>query len=412
MFNKISIKNVLGINKKIDLDFMASPKQKEKKNSVFEIEPYVNINKVIGIIGPNASGKSSIIDALIELRIFLEQYEIIESLKKSNSEEMKKLLDNYNNETEGFLPDRNYEKLSEKSEISIEMYIPTGEIPGYYKYSLVYDDKILNETLIYRKKFKSEKEILVEDYKTDTKRSDIGYKCNYKDSIIKDYENVDKKLVDKFNETLKYYNTFYKYFVGRSFFQTNGDYSWTETIDYVKNNKDVILKLLKLVDSKICDITLSKNNAGGEKLIFHLHNSAKLEWIELSTGTKNMINLFVSIMKTIENEGIMICDEIETSLHKELVQLIINLFLTSNNSSQLIFTTHEPEILDKSGMRNEQKYFLHYKNGQTEAIKISDINPRSDYSFSKNYYTDERFMPQPTKEKINEFCKLVNGKKE
>lgn len=103
----------------------------------------------------------------------------------------------------------------------------------------------------------------------------------------------------------------------------------------------------------------------------------------------------------------MLCDEIETALHKELVQLIIQLYLKNNNYSQLIFTTHAPEILDKSNMRNEQKYYLNSSNGKVKIKRISDINPRSDYSFSKNYYADERFMPQPNKKEIDTFCDYI-----
>ena len=82
MFTKIIIENILGINNKIELDLMATPKKKEKKDTIVEIETNVNVNKVNGIIGANASGKSSIIHSLLELRVFLAQYEIVENAKK------------------------------------------------------------------------------------------------------------------------------------------------------------------------------------------------------------------------------------------------------------------------------------------------------------------------------------------
>ena len=82
MFNRIIINNILGINNKVELNFIAGPKKKEKKETVIEIEPNINVNKVIGIIGPNASGKSSIIHSLLELRIFLAQYQIVETAKE------------------------------------------------------------------------------------------------------------------------------------------------------------------------------------------------------------------------------------------------------------------------------------------------------------------------------------------
>lgn len=408
MFNKIVINNILGINNKIELDFMAVPKKKEK-NTIMEIEPYINVNKIIGIIGPNASGKSSVIHSLLELRVFLAQYEILARAKERNDEKMLKYI------TNRFLPERNFENLEEKSEIVLEMYIPNGEIPGYYIYSLVYDNEKLNEKLIYKKKYKSKKQIIVEDFNTDSKRSDIGYKCFYRDSILKDYEAVGKQLVNKFNETIKYYNTFYQYYVGESIYQIGVDdvdyINMQETIDFIKQNEDIIKGLLKIVDSKIIGVDFEKDEDGDEIVKFETQKNVKLNIWDLSTGTRRILQLLITIIKTIENNGVMLCDEIETALHKELVQLIIQLYLKNNNYSQLIFTTRDPEILDQSNMRNDQKYYLNNTKEKVEIKRISEINSRSDYSFSKNYYIDKRFMPQPSRDEINEFCNYIINRK-
>lgn len=409
MFNRIIINNILGINNKVELNFIAGPKKKEKKETVIEIEPNINVNKVIGIIGPNASGKSSIIHSLLELRIFLAQYQIVETAKEKKDEKMLKYMSNR------FLPERNLENLNEDSEITLEMYIPNGEIPGYYTYSLIYNNDRLNEKLFYRKKYKSKKQQLIEDFNTDTKRSDIGYKCFYKDSIIKDYETVGKQLVNKFNETIKYYNTFYQYYLGDSIYQigvNDVDYiNMQETIEFIKKNEDVIAKLLKIVDPKITGVSFENDEDGDEIIKFRTNKNVKLNIWDISTGTRRILQLVITIIKTIKNNGVMLCDEIETALHKELVQLIIQLYLKNSNYSQLIFTTHDPEILDKSEMRNEQKYYLNNSNEKVQIKKISEINSRSDYSFSKNYYTDKRFMPQPNKEEINKFCNYIMEKK-
>lgn len=410
MFTKIIIENILGINNKIEMNFMATPKKKEKKETIVEIEKNVNVNKINGIIGANASGKTSIINSLLELRVFLAQYEIIDNAKKKNDENILKLLS-----SDDFLPDRNIENLEKNSEITLEMFIPTGEIPGFYTYSLILNDEKLNEKLIYRKKFRSKKSKIIENYYTDSKRSDIGYKCFYKDSILKDYEKVGKQLVNKFNDTLRYYNTFYKYYIGDSIYPmgiTNFDYiNIEETVNFIKNNEDIIVKLLKIVDSKIVRVVFENDENGDEVVRFVTKNDKKLDIWNLSTGTNRTLQLLIMILKTINNNGIMLCDEIETALHKELVQLIIKLFLKSNNYSQLIFTTHLPEILDEENMRNDQKFYLSSeKDGKVKIEKISQINPRSDYSISKNYYTDIHFMPQPTEKQINDFCDYVFSK--
>ena len=113
MFNRIIINNILGINNKVELNFIAGPKKKEKKETVIEIEPNINVNKVIGIIGPNASGKSSIIHSLLELRIFLAQYQIVETAKEKKDEKMLKYMSNR------FLPERNLENFRDKKLIAL-----------------------------------------------------------------------------------------------------------------------------------------------------------------------------------------------------------------------------------------------------------------------------------------------------
>ena len=55
------------------------------------------------------------------------------------------------------MPERNFENLEENSLIKLDLYIPNGEITGYYTYELEYNDEILFERLFYRKKFNSKK---------------------------------------------------------------------------------------------------------------------------------------------------------------------------------------------------------------------------------------------------------------
>lgn len=410
MFTKITLENVKGIRGLIELDFVAPPKKKGKKDSVVMLEPNVYVNKVTGIIGSNASGKSSIIKALIELQCFLGQYELLNYAKERNDERMQKALMKHR------LPERNFEKLDEKSRINLDVYISKGQKEGYYTYELEYDKDSLTEKLFYRKKFKAKTKFEIENYTSNEQRSDIGYKCYYKDSIIEDYKEVSEKLKESFEEKLKYYKTFYEYFManynyilGAREFEniTNKD-----LIEFVENNKDIALKLLNLIDTKIQDVKTKKDEDGETLVKFITHSGTELDIWNLSTGTIRMISIIITTLETIKNNTVMLCDEIETALHKELVELIINMYLKSNRYGQLIYTTHIPEILDHKEMRNEQKYYLTSRNGEIIVKKVSEINPRPDYSISKNYYSDPNYAPQPTNSAIKEFCNYVTNNKE
>ena len=71
MFNYIYIDNIAGIDTPVELDFIGIPRKKEKQNTVVKIENGVYVNKLTGIIGGNASGKTSIIRAISAIGTFL-----------------------------------------------------------------------------------------------------------------------------------------------------------------------------------------------------------------------------------------------------------------------------------------------------------------------------------------------------
>lgn len=100
-----------------------------------------------------------------------------------------------------------------------------------------------------------------------------------------------------------------------------------ETIEFIKKNEDVIVKLLKIVDPKITGVSFENDEDGDEIIKFRTNKNVKLNIWDISTGTRRILQLVITIIKTIKNNGVMLCDEIETALHKELVQLIIQLYL-------------------------------------------------------------------------------------
>jgi len=64
MFTNIYLDNFLGISAPIELDFISKSRNKGDNSSVIKIEEGIYINKIIGIIGGNASGKTSILRAI------------------------------------------------------------------------------------------------------------------------------------------------------------------------------------------------------------------------------------------------------------------------------------------------------------------------------------------------------------
>lgn len=65
-----------------------------------------------------------------------------------------------------------------------------------------------------------------------------------------------------------------------------------------------------------------------------------------SEGTKRMLGVEAAIYRAISRECILPVDEIESSLHPELVEYIIEQFLKAESQSQLIITTHYDPLLN------------------------------------------------------------------
>ena len=60
----------------------------------------------------------------------------------------------------------------------------------------------------------------------------------------------------------------------------------------------------------------------------------------------------------IKDGSIYAIDELENSLHYELVAHFIKIFLENSNSSQLIFTTHDINLLNLDFLRRDTVWFV------------------------------------------------------
>ena len=425
MFNYIYIDNVAGIDTPVELNFIGVPRKKEKQNTVVKIENGVYVNKITGIIGGNASGKTSIIKAISAIGTFLsfsdDKYKndkISLKTKKEGFELKENLLD--------ILPSQNNKHKDKMSNIKVEMYIESGEEPGYYTYDLHYylgnnlENKVI-ESLSYRKKIKDKPETIV-SVKKEKLESEIGYKYNHKESLAIDYKDVDDNLYNQFNKKMRFYTTFYEHYVKYS--QTSRDFFLIDPIQHInlhfwlQQDKEMVNKVIKLVDKKIEYITLEKSKEDEEdEIVIYDKNNSKLDYDDLSTGTKKLLFLVYNSLYAIKQNAILICDEIENSLHLDLVKLILELFTVKDSNAQLIFTTNNENVLDEEILRNDQIYCI--DRDETDKIKVEKFSDmpgvRYDTVFKKNYRNKSKNIhsAQPNKDEIEKFiCYIDNVKKD
>jgi uncharacterized protein len=108
---------------------------------------------------------------------------------------------------------------------------------------------------------------------------------------------------------------------------------------------------------------------------------------EESDGTKKLFEL-IPIMGEIEEvEHTYLIDEIDRSIHPALLKIFMKKLMEMTNSKgQIIFTTHESNLLDLDIFRQDEIWFAEKnKEGATEFYPLSDFKPRYDLDIRKGY---------------------------
>jgi AAA15 family ATPase/GTPase len=117
--------------------------------------------------------------------------------------------------------------------------------------------------------------------------------------------------------------------------------------------------------------------------------SVQLSFDEESTGTQRYFGLSGSVVKTLSQDFALAIDEIESSLHPLLVRAIVELFCDAGanpKGAQLLFTTHNPLLLDRTLIRPDQIWFTEKDNtGATALYPLTDYKERPEESLVNGY---------------------------
>ena len=111
---------------------------------------------------------------------------------------------------------------------------------------------------------------------------------------------------------------------------------------------------------------------------------------EESTGIQKLFAFLCPFLDIVSKGKILICDELETSLHESLLYTLLKTFLSLNGKeqSQIIFTTHDTSLLSLDLFRRDQIWFteLNSLNRSTELYSLAEIKSvRKDENYGKGY---------------------------
>lgn len=116
----------------------------------------------------------------------------------------------------------------------------------------------------------------------------------------------------------------------------------------------------------------------------------KLDFEEESLGTKNLFILNPFLLHVLKAGKMLVIDELDRSLHPFLVKYIVKLFNSeeyNKNGAQLIFNTHDTNLLSLNLFRRDQIWFTEkdYKSGATDMYPLDDFPVRKTENIQKGY---------------------------
>ncbi len=130
-----------------------------------------------------------------------------------------------------------------------------------------------------------------------------------------------------------------------------------------------------------------------------------------SDGTNRIIDFIPLIIDLLKGDNVFIIDEMERSLHPNLIYDIFDLFLefSNNINSQLIVSTHESSLLTQKLFRKDEIWFAVKDDlGESHLHSLEDYNVRFDKEIRKDYLQG-RYKAVP---RIGNRYKLTNLKPE
>lgn len=146
-------------------------------------------------------------------------------------------------------------------------------------------------------------------------------------------------------------------------------------------------------------------------LVHHYDQDIELPLHMESAGTQKIMELAAPLVDITQKPSMCIIDELESSLHQELLEMFIQLFLESSEESQLLFTSHNQELLDSGLLRDDEIWFCNKTaDGGSKYSSITDyIGIRKDVSRKKLYQAD-KFGALPNVD-MNALRELFRAKK-
>lgn len=378
MVLEIRLSNMFSFRDEVTLDLQAAKiqtkKARELEGNLFSVDGEQML-KSVALFGANASGKSNVIKAIRAC---------VNMVRSSH---------NYNVDTRFAISPFKFENYANKPSSFYIRFLLNG-VEYEYSFSFMHDE-IITETLYYypngrkslvfrRDESRGTEKKDIYEFKTVIKRPfDVADNTSKKTLYISRASQMDREIAQKIflffcNDIVLDYQV-----------------ANIDSLDNLfKERKEQMLEVLRTADSDIIDFKIQNNAI----TTFHRTNpSVAFDFeTEESEGTKTLFRMMVRMIGIIHEGKMLLVDEIDNSLHTQLVEFVIGMFNHSNHA-QLIYTIHNTHLLNTDFQRRDQVYFVNKReDGSSDLYSLFDFKDFRDTLDMEKAYLQGRFDAIPT----------------
>lgn len=378
MVLEIRLSNMFSFRDEVTLDLQAAKiqtkKARELEGNLFSVDGEQML-KSVALFGANASGKSNVIKAIRAC---------VNMVRSSH---------NYNVDTRFAISPFKFEDYANKPSSFYIRFLLNG-VEYEYSFSFMHDE-IITETLYYypngrkslvfrRDESRGTEKKDIYEFKTVIKRPfDVADNTSKKTLYISRASQMDREIAQKIflffcNDIVLDYQV-----------------ANIDSLDNLfKERKEQMLEVLRTADSDIIDFKIQNNAI----TTFHRTNpSVAFDFeTEESEGTKTLFRMMVRMIGIIHEGKMLLVDEIDNSLHTQLVEFVIGMFNHSNHA-QLIYTIHNTHLLNTDFQRRDQVNFVNKReDGSSDLYSLFDFKDFRDTLDMEKAYLQGRFDAIPT----------------
>jgi AAA15 family ATPase/GTPase len=107
---------------------------------------------------------------------------------------------------------------------------------------------------------------------------------------------------------------------------------------------------------------------------------------EESDGTQALFAFAGPWLDVVDNERVLVVDELDTSLHPLVVRHLVQRLHHANGKAQLIFSTHDTSLLSPKLLRRDQIWFVEKDSTSASRLyPLSDFSPRDGEAIERGY---------------------------